>query len=119
VRRPAQPLKKGTNTEEFVLPMGPAGGRHDLKWRSCVARPVVRGLTLLERGAARAPGMELGVDHTRVNGPEGDGMEIAVPPGVALVGRIAASSAKICLCIMIGEPNRSRMRLIDPDMARS
>ena len=117
VRRLAQARRNGTKTAESVQPMGGAGGLHDL--RHGERDPMTARGEGEDRGSGRAPGVAPGADHSRVNGPEGDGMDMTVPLAVALVGRIEASSMKISRCILGGGPINSRHRFAEPDMTSS
>ena len=116
VRSSAPPLRNGAKTEELVGPMGKGGGHQDLRLRS---RARLTETFEGGEGPGSAPGVAPGEDHCIVNGPEGDGMVIAVPPGMALVGRSWTSSEKICKCVDGGGPMRSKIRQSDPGTERS
>ena len=85
VRRPAHARRNGTKIGELVLPMERAGGRHERKHGE--RKPGMSRGTAGERGPGRAPGVASGVTHSKVNGPEGEGIVITVPLAVALVDR--------------------------------
>ena len=72
-----------------------------------------------DKGSGRAPGVAPGADHSRVKGPDGDGMYMSVTLAVALVGRICASSINISRSILGGDPLSSRYLFAEPVMASS
>ena len=80
-------LRKGTKTAELVGPMGVSGGRQERRLRDGALRAAA-----VLRGTGDGKSAE---DHCSENGPDRDGMVMAVPPGIGLVGRICARSAKI------------------------